>query len=78
MPRTTITLDGSVLSQLRRRAELEKKSMGQLASELLARELANGEAPDGQPFAWIARDLGSPHIDLENKNMLYSVLDTDS
>ncbi|MEA2605840.1 MAG: hypothetical protein QOI00_597, partial [Chloroflexota bacterium] len=37
MSRTTIDLDPAVLRELRRRGAREGKSMGQVASELLAR-----------------------------------------
>ena len=44
MPRTTIDLDANVTRNLKRRAERERKSMGQVASELLARA-SDEEAP---------------------------------
>lgn len=67
MARTTIDLDVSVLSELRRRGATERKSMGQVASELLARALAETEpAPAAEPFAWISRDLGRAKLDLED------------
>ncbi|MGI8623241.1 MAG: hypothetical protein ACR2NB_07080 [Solirubrobacteraceae bacterium] len=40
MPRTTLDLDASVLRELRRRGERQRKSMGQVASELLTGALA--------------------------------------
>ena len=74
MPRTTIDLDANVTRDLRRRAERERKSMGQVASELLARALA--EAPSEPPkFEWISRDLGEPLVDLEDKDALWAILD---
>jgi len=36
MPRTTLDLDALVLRELRRRGARERKSMGQVASEVLA------------------------------------------
>ncbi len=74
MARTTIDLDPSVMRDLRGRAKREKKSMGQVASELLARALA--EAPiESQPFEWISHDLGEPLIDLEDKDALWAIFD---
>jgi hypothetical protein len=74
MPRTTIDLDASVLEQLRRRAHLERKSMGQLASERLAVALRE---PDGEstPLQWPAKPMGSPTVDLRDKDALHRILD---
>jgi len=47
MPRTTFDLDATVLADLRRRAAAESKSMGQVASELLAVGLGD-EGPGRQ------------------------------
>src|SRR5205085_11194261 len=68
MPRTTADLDASVLTELRRRAALERKSLGRLASELLAQRLA-GDRPCLGPevLKWTSRDLGIPRVDLEDK-----------
>lgn len=67
MTRTTLDLDSSVLSELRRRGTRERKSMGQVASELLAHALAKSDrAPSPEPFDWISGDLGRPRIDLED------------
>ena len=74
MPRTTIDLDANVTRDLKRRAERERKSMGQVASEILARGLA--EAPAEPPKCeWISHDLGVPLIDLEDKDALWAILD---
>lgn len=76
MPRTTLDLDRSVLEQLRRRGEAERKSMGRVASELLARALATpDDAAAGAAFAWSSADLGTPHVDLEDKDALHRALD---
>ena len=76
MPRTTFELDPSVLAQLRRRAAQEGKSMGQIASELLAQQLA-AEAPisGARELQWTSRDLGIPRADLEDEDALYALLD---
>jgi hypothetical protein len=76
MARTTLDLDASVLRDLRRRGELERKSMGQVASELLARALSEGSSPQpAPPFRWLRRDLGAPHVDLEDKEAVRAILD---
>ena len=76
MPRTTLDIDSSVLRDLRDRAKAEGKSMGQLASELLARSVTTREDDDEPaPIDWISRDLGTPHVDLDDKEALRAALD---
>lgn len=77
MARTTFDLDLSVLAELRRRAAHEGKSMGQLASELLAQQLAV-EDPDcgSRELQWTSRGLGVPRVDLEDKEALHALLDS--
>jgi plasmid stability protein len=80
MPRTTLDLDSSVLRELRRRGAREEKSMGTVASELLAVALAESEEV-GNPapaLRWISRNLGAPRVDLEDKEALRRVLDEES
>lgn len=79
MPRTTLDIDPSVLRELRRRGTEERKSMGTLASELLARALAGGDQdPSSIPVRWTSRDLGVPAVDLEDKEALRALLDRGS
>ncbi len=74
MPRTTIDLDASVLEQLRHRAAVEHKSMGQLASERLAISLR--ETPgEPAPLHWPSRRMGRARIDLQDKDALWSALE---
>jgi hypothetical protein len=76
MARTTLDIDKAILRELRRRGRRERKSMGQLASELLAGALAE---PDGaataREFSWTTADLGAPLVDLEDKEALRRALD---
>ena len=73
--RTTLDLDASVLRELRRRAAAGRKSMGALASELLARALAETDQGAAPPLRWTSRDLGAPRVDLEDKEALRTLLD---
>ncbi|HEY3758204.1 MAG TPA: hypothetical protein VGL37_00445 [Solirubrobacteraceae bacterium] len=75
MPRTTLDLDASVLEQLRHRAATEHKSMGQVASERLA--IGLGEATSGKlhPLGWPSKQMGTPRIDIEDKDALWRALD---
>lgn len=76
MPRTTLDLDASVLRELRRRGQRQRKSMGVVASELLAGALADSEpAPRETDFRWTTADLGTPLVDLEDKDALREALD---
>ncbi len=76
MARTTLDIDPSVLGELRRRGERENKSMGQVASELLAGALADpGPRPAAATFSWTSADLGAPRVELEDKEATRRVLD---
>ena len=76
MVRTTLNLDPSVMAELRTRSRREGKSIGELASQLLARSLrTDAEPPPQRPFSWISRDLGQPTVDLEDKDALNALLD---
>ena len=76
--RTTIDLDLTVVRELKRRSKGAGKSMGQLASELLAIALGEHENPLGATtdLKWIAKDLGRPRVDLEDKEAVRALLDT--
>ena len=75
--RTTIDLDPAVVKELKRRSKGAGKSMGRLASELLATSLREQEGlhEGPPPLEWIARDLGRPLVDLEDKEAMRAVLD---
>lgn len=75
MSRTTLDLDPAILRELRRRGAREGKSMGQIASELLARVVADRATLPAPDFAWISADLGTPLIDLEDTEAVRRVLD---
>ena len=74
MTRTTLNLDPSVLKELRERSARERRSIGELASQLLAREL-HQEVQPTPPFSWVSRDLGKPAVDLEDKEARRAVLE---
>ena len=75
MARTTLDLDPAVLRELRRRGAREGKSMGQVASELLARAVAEPPDAPAPAFTWTAADLGVPLVDLEDPEAMRRVLD---
>jgi hypothetical protein len=74
MARTTIDLDASVLEQLRRRASIEHKSMGQLASEQLAVALREKTPPPAPPN-WPTKRMGRPKVDLGDKEAVRKALE---
>lgn len=75
--RTTLDLDGSVLEQLKRRQSRENKTLGQVASELLARALAETE-DEAEPvaLAWTAQPMAA-RVDLEDSEAVQRVLDAN-
>jgi len=74
MARTTLDLDPNVTEALRERAKRSGKSMGQVASEELARAFAN-DRPEEVAFRWVSHNMGEPLIDLEDKEALWAILD---
>jgi len=77
MPRTTFDLDATVLADLRRRAAAEGKSMGQVASELLAVGLGDEKPTEAQPLNWARKDMGPFKVDLEDKEAVWNLLDRE-
>lgn len=73
MPRTTVDLDASVLRELKKRQERDRRPLGQLISELVAKAL-DAEDRTAPTVNWVARDL-RPRIDLEDKDAVWSTLD---
>lgn len=74
MPRTTIDLDASVLRALKRRGRAEGRTLGQVASELLAAALADRTPPAASSLRWTARSMGA-RVDLEDKEAVRRALD---
>jgi plasmid stability protein len=73
MTRTTIDLDASVLRDLRQRARRDRRSMGQLASELLAHALRS-EVPVRAEITWHSQPMGA-RVDIDDTEALYRALD---
>jgi len=75
MARTTLDIDASVLNELKKRQRREKKTLGELASELLARALADEHIDDAlPPLRWTSKDLGL-RVDLDDKEAVWKILD---
>lgn len=76
MPRTTLDLDATVLEELRRRAATQRKSMGQVASEVLATGLHEEAAGPPPPLNWARKRMGFK-VDLEDKEAVWRILDAE-
>lgn len=77
MPRTTLDLDASVLRELKRRKRGSGRSIGQIASELLATALERGAEPrPAQPMGarWRTARMEA-RVDLEDKEAVRRALD---
>jgi len=75
MARTTVDIDASVLRELKKRQARDRKTLGQLISELLAKAIESENATtEARPFSWVTKDL-QPRVDIEDKDALWSVLD---
>jgi plasmid stability protein len=77
MPRTTIDLDQAVLRELRRRGAREGKSIGQVASELLARAVASEPDTAASEFVWTSAPLGPALLNLEDQGAVRRILDPE-
>lgn len=73
--RTTLNLDPSVLEELKSLQRRKGKTLGDLASELLAQALA-GHHPGGEgpPLRWKSGNLGLK-VDLEDKEVVWAALE---
>lgn len=76
--RTTIDLDPEVLRQLKERQRDQGKTLGQVASELLAKALSEEASPEGSyELRWPVRSMGRPLVDIDDKEALHRALDAD-
>lgn len=78
MARTTLKLDDPVLRELKLLQKKEKKSLGEVASEVLAEGLAhrNRRRRGGLPFRWISRKMEA-RVDLADKDAVFRILDDE-
>ena len=75
MTRTTVNLDPSVLRALKRRAEDERKSLGDVISEIVGPALAQGGKPPPPPrLRWHTAPM-NPKVDLEDKEAVRRALE---
>jgi hypothetical protein len=76
MPRTTLDLDPRVLRELKRRKRSSGRSIGQIASELLAGAIGQPETTSHPtpPVAWRSARMGA-RVDLDDKEAVRRALD---
>jgi hypothetical protein len=74
MPRTTLDIDATVLRELKRRRQREGRSIGVIASELLARELSREPNDKDGRFEWKARPMRA-RVELDDKDAVYTALE---
>jgi hypothetical protein len=74
MTRTTVDLDPTVLRQLKERGRREGKSLGTVASELLASALGSEPTGDPKPLTWRSQSMGAL-IDIDDKEAVWRILD---
>ncbi|MCC6765547.1 MAG: antitoxin [Deltaproteobacteria bacterium] len=77
--RTTVDIDQPILNDLKRLQRREGKSLGRLMSELLAEALGRRKSKAAAPprFDWnVTR--GRPLVDLDDKDRLYEILDSEA
>ena len=76
MPRTTIDLDAAVLRELKRRRRTSGKTIGQIASVLLAGAIREPAGRTSQPpIRWRSAPMGA-RVDLEDKEAVRRALDS--
>lgn len=73
VPRTTIDLDGSVLRELKRLARASGRTIGDVASELLALALRRDQQSAAK-LEWKSRRMKA-RVDLEDKEAVYQALE---
>lgn len=78
MSRTTLDIDLPVLRELKRLQHREGKSLGRLASDLLAHAMAvrRSGAVTQEPFVWTTRPMRAL-VELTDKDALYAALERD-
>lgn len=75
--RTTLDIDDPILREVRAIGDKEGRSMGAVASELLAEAIARRRKSQAHPsFHWVSRPMKA-RVDLGDKDAVYAILDKD-
>lgn len=74
MPRITVDIDGSLLKELKALQKKEKRSLGQIISQLPAEALfQKRKTPRVSKLHWVSRSMKS-RVDFSDKETLYTLL----
>lgn len=77
MPRTTVDIDTPILREIKALQKKQRRSLGQIISQLLAEALSRRKkALETPKFKWVSRPMRAL-VDLSDKEALYAVLDRD-
>ena len=77
MPRTTLDIDASVLRELKEESARRRKSMGAVASELLARSLVTEKKDAVVPEFWWPVMSAPMLVDIDDKEALWAMFDEE-
>lgn len=77
--RTTLDIDAVVLRDLKRLQQEDERSLGAIASELLAQALRarKTQQPKKRPFKLRSFAMGEMKLDLEDKEAIQALLDEE-
>lgn len=78
MPRTTIDIDGPLLTEMKGVQRRVGKTLSEIVRESLARYISEQKRGKREPptFHWISRPMGLK-VDPADKDALYAALDAD-
>ena len=76
MSRTTLSIDTSVLDEVKLIQQKEGTSLGQIVTQLLGEALVHrsGSSPEPTRLEWISKPMGT-RVDLTDRDAVYAILD---
>ena len=75
MPRIAVDIDGPLLKELKTLQKKEKRSLGQIMSQLLAEALfQKKKTPRVSKLHWVSRPIKA-RVDFSDKEILYTLLE---
>jgi hypothetical protein len=76
--RTTVDIDDPILKDLKKIQEKERKSLGRLISDLLARAIGERKSPkvSVKSMRWISKAMGA-RIDLTDREAIYAAMEQE-